>query len=191
MLTFLLRWRIGEIDVLRNEARLDAANEAQCGASGLVGHAPHLVNGGEVRDEVVGAQRMSEASSVGTFVIVQPELKLQPELASMTRNYLRNVQEWDAAYHVWLVIAKLIELVHERVESRQQRISVRHREDRKVDVAPFSSCFDDVVESRDELRLLGQLELLVVGVHPNEDALDGCLQVRSVEELTELKCAIQ
>lgn len=54
-------------------------------------------------------------------------------------------------------------------------------------MAPFGGCDDDVTQSRYELRLMCELELLVVDVQPDEDALDGGLEMVALEESAKLK----
>ena len=106
---------------------------------------------------------MGEASSVEALVIVEPK-------------------------HVWKVGGNRVELLHKRLEGRQQGLSVRDWQDDELDVSPFGGFYDDVAKSWHELRLMSQLELLVGDVQPYEDPLNGRLEMVALEESTKLNC---
>ena len=65
-------------------------------------------------------------------------------------------------------------------------MGVRNRQDNELHVAPLGSDSNEVSQGRDELRLLGKQELVVVDVEPHEEAKHGGLQMRSFEEQTKL-----
>ena len=76
--------------------------------------------------------------------------------------------------------------MHKCFEDRKKRRSIRHRKDDELHMSPFGGIDDNVAKSRYQLRLVGELELHVVYVQPNEDALDGSLEVVALEEYAQL-----
>jgi len=77
---------------------------------------------------------------------------------------------------------RVIKLLHEGRESREQGCSIGYGEHDELDVGPLSCCCDDVAQCRDELRLMSGEKLLVVDVEPDEDALHGGLEMRTFEK---------
>ena len=65
-------------------------------------------------------------------------------------------------------------------------MGVRHGQNDELHVAPLSRGRDEVSQGWDELRLLGEQELVVVDVEPHEEAKHGGLQMRSFEEQAKL-----
>ena len=89
-------------------------------------------------------------------------------------------------YHVWLINDGLVELLHELLEDRQQRGSVRHGKHDEVNVTPLSGKCDSVAKRGDELRLMGELERILVNVEPDVDVLDAGLEVSALQVETKL-----
>ena len=76
-LTLLLRWRVGEIHVLGNDAWFQLTNEAQRCTSGSSTDAAHFGHRREIGDELVRTERVGQAGAVETFSVVKPKLNEQ------------------------------------------------------------------------------------------------------------------
>lgn len=73
-----LHW-VGDVDGLRDEARLELAKKPKSCADGATRKVSSLVNGCPVGDERVRSQGVSKTRAVDTLRVVEPELNIRAQ----------------------------------------------------------------------------------------------------------------